>query len=64
MEYKNILSNKTLSNLDKKSKEHLKQMLGDRSIIQTISSSNLLLSEIAEAEKPYIEELEKLYDKL
>lgn len=60
MEYKNILSNKTLSNLDKKSKEHLKQMLGDRSIIQTISSSNLLLSEIAEAEKPYIEELEKL----
>lgn len=60
MEYKNILSNKTLSNLDKKSKEHLKQMLGDRSIVQTISSSNLLLSEIAEAEKPYIKELEKL----
>lgn len=60
MEYKNILSNKTLSNLDKKSKEHLKQMLGDRSIIQTISSSNSLLSEIAEAEKPYIKELEKL----
>jgi len=60
MDYKKIFSPETLQKLNKKSAENLKTMLGDKNLIQTLQSSQQLLSEIIEAEAPYKSQLEKL----
>ena len=60
MEYKDIFSPKTLEKLNKKSAENLKTMLGDKNLMQTMMSSQQILSQIARAEAPYKSELEQL----
>lgn len=60
MEYKEFFSPSTLAKLDKQSAENLKQMLGDKNLMQTIMSSQQLLGQIAKAEAPYKNKLEKL----
>jgi len=60
MEYKDFFSPSTLEKLNKQSAENLKQMLGDKSLTQTIVSSQQLLSQISKAEAPYKNKLENL----
>ena len=60
MEYKDIFSPKTLEKLNKKSAENLKTMLGDKNLMQTMMSSQQILSQIARAEAPYKSKLEQL----
>jgi hypothetical protein len=60
MEYKDIFSPKTLEKLNKKSAESLKSLLGDKNLMQTMMSSQQILSQIAKAETPYKPKLEKL----
>jgi hypothetical protein len=60
MEYKDFFSPSTLAKLDKQSAENLKQMLGDKTLMQTMVSSQQLLGQIAKAEAPYKDKLEKL----
>jgi hypothetical protein len=60
MEYKDFFSPKTLEKLNKKSAENLKTMIGDKNLMQTIMSSQQLLSQISQAESPYKQQLEKL----
>jgi len=60
MEYKDFFSPKTLSKLNKKSAENLKDMLGNENLMQTMMSSQRLLSQVIRAEAPYKEQLEKL----
>lgn len=60
MEYKDFFSPNTLAKLNKQSAENLKQMLGDKDLMQTVMSSQQLLGQIAKAEAPYKNKLEKL----
>lgn len=60
MDYNKIFSPETISKLDKKSTDNLRQMLGDKTLTQTVMSSQKLLSDIAKAEAPYKSQLEKL----
>lgn len=60
MDYKKIFSPKTLQKLNKQSADNLKTMLGDKNLIQTLQSSQTLLSDIAKAEAPHKQQLEKL----
>jgi hypothetical protein len=60
MEYKDIFKPETLKKLNSKSAENLKTMLGDKNLMQTIMSSQKLLSQISAAETPYKAKLEKL----
>jgi hypothetical protein len=60
MEYKDFFSPATLEKLNKKSAENLKAMIGDKNLMQTMMSSQQLLSQIAKAETPYKQQLEKL----
>lgn len=64
MEYNKIFSPKTLEKLNKQSAENLRQMLGDKDLMQTVASSQQLLSQISKAEAPYKEQLEKLAIKM
>lgn len=64
MDYKKIFSPETIKKLDKKSNDNLKQMLGDKNLVQTLQSSQKLLSDIAKAEAPYKDKLEKLAVKM
>lgn len=58
--YENIFSPQTLSKLDKQSQENLKDMLGDKTLMQTMISSQKLIDEIIAIEAPYKEQLEQL----
>jgi len=60
MEYKDIFSPKTISKLNKASAEHLRQMLGNKTLMQTLASSAEVLGQIQEAEAPYKNKLEAL----
>jgi hypothetical protein len=64
MEYKKFFSPETIKKLDKKSAENLKTMLGDKTLTQTMLSSQKLLNEISKAEAPYKGKLEKLAVKI
>jgi hypothetical protein len=57
-EYKDIFSPETLSALKGKSGESLRTMLGNKSLMQTITRSQVLLNQIIKAEKEYRDELE------
>ena len=60
VEYEDIFSPKTMATLKGKSGESLQQMLGDKSLMQTLSSSQKLLGEIIDAEKGYHDLLEAI----
>jgi len=59
-EYENIFSPETMAVLKGKSGESLQQMLGDKSLMQTLASSQRLLNEIIDAEKGYHDLLEAI----
>lgn len=60
MEYKDFFKEKTLEKLNQKSAANLRTMLGNKSLMQTVMSSQKLLGEIAAAEAPYKKKLEAL----
>ena len=59
-EYEKIFKPETMAALKGKSGESLKQMLGNKSLMQTLMSSQQILDEIMSAEAPYRSELEKI----
>ena len=58
IEYEKIFKPETMASLKGKSGESLKQMLGNKSLMQTIMRSSELIPEIIEAEKNHITTLE------
>lgn len=58
VEYDKIFSPKTMAALKGKSGESLRSMLGNKSLMQTMSRSQALLGEIIQAEEGYRDELE------
>lgn len=58
VDYENIFSPETIANLKGKSGQSLRQMLGNKTLRQTISRSRELLEEIIQAEDGYRDELE------
>ena len=58
VEYEKIFSPKTMSSLKGKSGESLRQMLGDKNLMQTLTRSQSVLNEIIAAEDGYRDELE------
>jgi hypothetical protein len=64
MEYKDFFKPETLSKLNKKSSENLKQMLGDKNLIQSLQNQMSLLNDISEIEAPYRKQLENLAVKM
>lgn len=64
MEHQDIFSPKTLEKLNKKSAETLKDMLGNKTLMQTLISSQDILNQITEAEAPYKSQLEELAVKM
>ena len=58
VEYEKIFSPKTMASLKGKSGESLRAMLGNKSLMQTMSRSMALLQEIIDAEEGYRDELE------
>jgi hypothetical protein len=60
MEYNQIFSQDTLTKLDKRSQDNLKKIMGNKSLMQTMISSQKLLGEIMQIEAPYKEQLEQL----
>ena len=59
-QYSDIFSPETLAKLNAKSAESAQILLGNRSIMQIMMSSNSLLSDIIAAEAPYKGRLENL----
>lgn len=60
IDYEKIFSPKTMASLKGKSAESLRQMLGNKDLMQTMMRSMELLNQISEAEKPYVDLLEGL----
>ena len=58
VEYEKIFSPKTMASLKDKSGESLKQMLGNKDLMQTLMKSKSVLDEIIDAEEGYRDELE------
>ena len=58
VDYEKIFSPKTMTALKGKSGESLRQMLGNKSLMQTMMRSQALLGEIVQAEEGYRDELE------
>ena len=58
VEYEKIFSPKTMTALKGKSGESLKQMLGNKNLMQTMMRSQAVLDEIIDAEEGYRDELE------
>jgi len=58
VEYEKIFSPKTIAALKGKSGESLRQMLGNKSLMQTMSRTMALLPEVIDAEEGYRDELE------
>ena len=58
VEYDKIFSAKTMAALKGKSGESLRQMLGNKNLMQTLTRSQALLGEIIDAEDGYRDELE------
>lgn len=59
-EYKDFLQQKTLDNLSSKSASSLKQMLGDKNLMQIMAESSEVFMYIQAIERNYIPELETL----
>lgn len=60
VEYEKIFSPKTMAALKGKSGESLKQMLGNKPLMQTLTRSQAVLDEIIDAEEGYRDELEMI----
>ena len=60
VEYEKIFSPKTMASLKGKSGASLKQMLGNKSLTQTMMRSQAVLDEIIDAEEGYRDELEMI----
>ena len=60
MDYKDIFSPSTMAKMNSQSAANLQAMLGDKNLMQTLMSSQQLLMEVIEIEKPYIPQLEEL----
>jgi hypothetical protein len=60
MDYKDFFKPGTIANLNKKSAENLKAMLGDKNLMQATMESSALMDQISKAEAPYKDKLEKL----
>jgi len=58
VDYEKIFSPKTISSLKGKSGESLRSMLGNKSLMQTLTKSQSVLDEIIDAEQGYRDELE------
>ena len=58
VDYEKIFSPKTMATLKGKSGQSLKQMLGNKSLMQTMMQSKAILDEIIDAEEGYRDELE------
>ena len=58
VEYEKIFSPKTMAGLKGKSGESLKQMIGNKPLMQTLMKSKAVLDEIIDAEEGYRDELE------
>ena len=58
VEYEKIFSPKTMASLKGKSGESLRQMIGDKNLMQTLMKSKAVLDEIVDAEEGYRDELE------
>jgi hypothetical protein len=58
VDYEKIFSPKTMASLKGKSGESLRQMLGDKNLMQTLVKSKAVLDEIIQAEDGYRDELE------
>ena len=58
VDYEKIFSPKTMTALKGKSGESLRQMLGNKNLMQTMMRSKALLDEIIDAEDGYRDELE------
>jgi hypothetical protein len=58
VDYEKIFSPKTMASLKGKSGQSLRQMLGDKNLMQTLVKSKAVLDEIIEAEDGYRDELE------
>ena len=58
VEYEKIFSPKTMAGLKGKSGESLRSMLGNKSLMQTLTKSQAVLDEIIDAEDGYRDELE------
>jgi hypothetical protein len=60
MEYNQIFQPQTLEKLNKRSQDNLKKIMGNKSLMQTLISSQKLLGEIMQIEAPYKDQLEQL----
>ena len=60
IEYEKIFKPETMAALKGKSGQSLKQMLGNKSLMQTLMSSKKILDEIMEAEAPYRDALSQI----
>jgi hypothetical protein len=60
VEYEKIFKPETMAALKGKSGESLKQMLGNKSLMQTLMRSREILDEIMEAEAPYRDQLSQI----
>jgi hypothetical protein len=60
VEYEKIFKPETMAALKGKSGESLKQMLGNKSLMQTLIRSREILDEIMEAEAPYRDQLSQI----
>ena len=60
VEYEKIFSPKTMAGLKGKSGESLRSMLGNKSLMQTLTQSKAILDEIIDAEEGYRDELEMI----
>jgi hypothetical protein len=58
VDYEKIFSPKTMASLKGKSGQSLKQMLGNKNLMQTLTKSQAVLDEIIQAEDGYRDELE------
>ena len=58
VEYEKIFSPKTMAGLKGKTATSLKQMVGNKSLMQTLTQSKVILDEIIDAEEGYRDELE------
>ena len=58
VDYEKIFSPKTMASLKGKSGQSLKQMLGNKNLMQTLTKSQAVLDEIIDAEDGYRDELE------
>ena len=63
-DYSKIFKPETLANLKGKSAQSLRQMVGNKSVMNTLMSSMRLLREVNQIERPYIDELEMIAEQI